>query len=110
MRVVRTPEQPGHAGQWETIRYAIDSNARTIRLCLILIVVISAPSLALTATGLLPHLLPRLLGQADRHRRAGRGPRSFICVVPYALHASYKSASKRYLPGKFLPASVIFSD
>jgi len=60
MRVVRTSEQPGHAGRWETIRYAIDNNARTIRLCLIMIVVISAPSLALTASGLLPHLLSRL--------------------------------------------------
>jgi hypothetical protein len=52
---VPTPTPPRHAGQWETIRYAIDSNARTIRLCLIWVVVIGFPVL-LAATGLL-HLL-----------------------------------------------------
>ena len=41
---VPAPRQPrqGH-GRWETIRYALDSNARTLRLCLILLVTTVAP-------------------------------------------------------------------
>jgi hypothetical protein len=41
---VPAQREPHHAGaRWETIRYALDSNARTLRLCLILLVV-SVPS------------------------------------------------------------------
>jgi hypothetical protein len=36
---VPVQREPRHAGgRWETIRYALDDNARTFRLCLILIV------------------------------------------------------------------------
>jgi hypothetical protein len=52
--------QPRHSDRWETIRYALDSNARTIRLCIIWMVVIGSPTLAAAVTGLLPHLLSRL--------------------------------------------------
>jgi hypothetical protein len=38
--------QPCHGGRWETIRYALDSNARTLRLCLIWAMLIMAPALA----------------------------------------------------------------
>jgi hypothetical protein len=38
--------QSCHGGRWETIRYALDSNARTIRLCLIWVVLIISPVLA----------------------------------------------------------------
>lgn len=59
MRVPTSPQPHHHAGRWETIRYALDSNARTIRLCLIWFVVIGSPVLAAAAAGLLPHLLPK---------------------------------------------------
>jgi hypothetical protein len=51
---------PRHSdsGQWETIRYALDSNVRTIRLCFIL--VIGSSALAATLMGLMPHLLSKL--------------------------------------------------
>jgi hypothetical protein len=41
--------QPRHGGRWETIHYALDSNARTFRLCLILVVMAIAPCLAAVA-------------------------------------------------------------
>jgi hypothetical protein len=52
---VPTSAQP-RQGRWETIRYALDSNARTIRLCLILLVLAGAPVLVAVAARLLPHL------------------------------------------------------
>ena len=57
MRVPKSPE-PDPGGRWATIRYALDSNARTVRLCVILLISSSAVVLALI--GLVPHLLPRL--------------------------------------------------
>lgn len=59
---IPTSTPPRHADRWEAIRYALDSNSRTIRFCLIWIVVIGTPTLVVTATGLLPHLVSRLLG------------------------------------------------
>jgi hypothetical protein len=38
--------QSCHDGRWETIRYALDSNPRTFRLCLIMLVLITASALA----------------------------------------------------------------
>ena len=38
--------RPCHGSRWETIRYALDSNERTFRFCLIWIVVITTPILA----------------------------------------------------------------
>ena len=57
---VPTPIRLRHAGQWETIRYALDSDARTIRLCLIWLVMIGSPILAAAAAGLLPRLWLKL--------------------------------------------------
>ena len=37
---------PCHGSRWETIRYALDSNPRTFRLCLIMIVLITSSALA----------------------------------------------------------------
>jgi hypothetical protein len=51
----RRPRQGG--GRWETIRYALDSNARTLRLCLILLVTIAAPVAAAAAAELIRHML-----------------------------------------------------
>jgi hypothetical protein len=45
MRVPAT-KHPCHGGRWDTIRYALDSNPRTFRLCLILIVLIVASAVA----------------------------------------------------------------
>jgi hypothetical protein len=55
---VPTSTPPRHAGRWETIRYALDSNARTIRLCCIML--IGSSAVVAAAVGLLPHLLSRL--------------------------------------------------
>ena len=42
---VSAPRQPGQGGRWETIRYALDTNPRTLRLCLILLVAAAAQPL-----------------------------------------------------------------
>ena len=54
------PKPPHPTGWWEIVRYALDSNARAIRLCVILIV-ISSPGLAVAVPGLLPHLMSMLV-------------------------------------------------
>jgi len=43
---VPTVRQSCHGGRWETICYALDSNARTIRLCLIWLVLITSSAVA----------------------------------------------------------------
>ena len=52
---VRRPRRDG--GRWETVRYALDSWQRTFRLCLILVVMTSAPCLAALAVVLIRHAL-----------------------------------------------------
>jgi hypothetical protein len=54
---VPASRQSCHGGRWETIRYALDSNARTFRLCLILVVIAVAPCLAAVAAALKLHML-----------------------------------------------------
>jgi hypothetical protein len=49
--------QPGNGGRWETIRYALDTNPRTFRLCLILFVVTAGPCVAAVITELARHIL-----------------------------------------------------
>jgi hypothetical protein len=52
------PHEPRHdGGRWETIRYAIDSNARTLRLCVIWTVAIVSPVAATVITLLVRHML-----------------------------------------------------
>ena len=52
---VPAPRRPGHpGGRWETIRYALDSNARTFRLCLVLLVA-AVPRVAAAAAAVLIH-------------------------------------------------------
>jgi len=46
---VPTVRQSCHGGRWETIRYALDSNARTLRFCLIWIVLITSSVLTVRA-------------------------------------------------------------
>src|SRR5690348_13735694 len=49
--------EPHPGGRWETIRYALDSNPRTLRLCLIWFVVIVSPVVGTVITLLMRHLL-----------------------------------------------------
>jgi hypothetical protein len=51
------PQEPRHDGRWETIRYALDSNARAPRLCLIWLVAIAAPVAAAAVAELIRHTL-----------------------------------------------------
>jgi hypothetical protein len=51
------PQEPGQGGRWETIRYALDTNPRTFRLCLILSVAAVAPCLAIVIAELMRHML-----------------------------------------------------
>ena len=52
--------RPCPAGRWEIIRYALDSNARTTRLCLMWVVLTSSQHMAAAVAGLLPHIVSRL--------------------------------------------------
>lgn len=54
---VPVPREPRHGDRWETIRYALDSNARTLRLCLIWFVSIASPVVATVVTMLMRHML-----------------------------------------------------
>ncbi len=49
------PHEPRHGGRWETIRYALDSNARTLRFCLIWLVLVVTPSVAAVIAYLIHH-------------------------------------------------------
>jgi hypothetical protein len=92
---VPAPRPPRNDGRWETIRYALDSWARTLRLCLIWHVLIAAPAAA--AHPLAELIRPILLcgpvrdlghvGQASPHdpakaasglRRGGRATRRLV--------------------------------
>jgi hypothetical protein len=42
---VPAAKEPAPDGRWETIRYALDSNPRTFRLCLIIIVLAASSAL-----------------------------------------------------------------
>ena len=54
---VPAPREPRNGGRWETIRYALDTNPRTFRLCLILSVAAVAPCLAAVVAELIRHML-----------------------------------------------------
>ena len=63
-----TSRRPRHdGGRWDTIRYALESWPRTLRLCLILLVTIAAPVAAAALAELIRHML--LCGAADDGRR-----------------------------------------
>jgi len=51
------PREPRHGGRWETIRYALDTNPRTFRLCLILFVAAVPSCLAFVVAELIRHML-----------------------------------------------------
>jgi hypothetical protein len=55
MRVPASRE-PRHGGRWETIRYALDTNPRTFRLCLILSVGAVVPCLAVAVAEVVRHM------------------------------------------------------
>ena len=55
---VPAPREPRHGGgRWETIKYAIDNNGRTLRLCLIWLVMIISPAAATVIAELIRHAL-----------------------------------------------------
>lgn len=55
---VPAPQEPRHDdGRWETVRYALDSNGRTFRLILIMLVSIASPVAAALVTVLIYHAL-----------------------------------------------------
>lgn len=104
------PREPG--GRWETVRYALDSNARTFRYCLM--VVITPVGGAILAE-LIRHML---LGVAFRlaFRMASAACSEFViarskCRPPLAVGRSYSSgqllgrigsqgSNRGFLPGR----------
>jgi hypothetical protein len=54
---IPTSREPYPGGRWETIRYALDSYPRTLRLCLIWFVVIVSPAVTTVITLLMRHAL-----------------------------------------------------
>jgi len=55
---VPVPRVPRHDSGWqETVRYALENNARTFRLCLILLVMAISPVAAAVAAVLIHHAL-----------------------------------------------------
>lgn len=73
---VPAPRPPKNDGRWETIRYALDSWDRTLRLCLILLVLIATPAVAAAAAHPLAELIRTMLlcGPGPHHSAEGRGP------------------------------------
>jgi hypothetical protein len=75
------PHEPRHdGGRWETIRYAIDSNARTLRLCLIWTVSIVSPAAATVITLLVPHMLLCECGVGRMEQTFDRYPFHRACL------------------------------
>lgn len=60
---VPAPREPRHGCRWETIRYALDSNARTLRLCVILLVMALSPAVGVAAAAVIQHALMMLLAR-----------------------------------------------
>lgn len=54
---VPAPREPGQGDRWETIRYALDNNPRTFRLCLILLAAAAAPCLGVVVAEMIRHML-----------------------------------------------------
>ena len=54
---VLAPRELRHGCRWETIRYALDDNARTFRLCLILLAAAVPPVMVSLAVMLIRHVL-----------------------------------------------------
>jgi hypothetical protein len=71
---VPAPREPGQGGRWETIRYALDTNPRTFRLCLILIAAAAAPCVGVVIAEMIRHML--LCGAVLRQQRQEERSRS----------------------------------
>jgi len=80
------PQEPQPGGRWETVRYALDSNPRTLRLCLIWCVVIVSPAVTTVITLLMRHVLlqrpriERVFGGG--HSRRARVDRPLVVLRP----------------------------
>lgn len=85
-----SPDKGDGGGRWETVRYALDSNARTVRFCLMSLVLILPPAVLLA---LLRHLLlPGAPGGAALPPRAAAAPHGAAVMRSIT---SYSSASSR---------------
>jgi len=94
---VPAPRRPSYAnGRWETIRYALDSNARTFRLCLILLMMAISPVAAAVVAVLIHHVL--LCAQPARQAEAPSWrPRRW--PVGLAVSSSEKQGRPSCWPG-----------
>ena len=55
---VPAPQEPRHdGGRWDLVLFALESWPRTLRLCLILLVTITAPVAAAAVAELIRHML-----------------------------------------------------
>jgi hypothetical protein len=70
---VPAPRELRHGRRWATIRYALDSNARTFRLCLILFVLIVSSGVATMIPLLVRHVMLCGPGWLSTGLRPGRG-------------------------------------
>jgi hypothetical protein len=75
-----------NGGRWETIRHALDSNARTLRLCLIWLMASAAPVAAAVVAVLIHHML--LCGCASRAAADGAG--SCVVMAPARLDFGWR--------------------
>ena len=87
---MRVPTPPQPPSRWETIRYALDSNARTIRLCFILL--IGSSAVVLTVIGLLGSI-----GCPTRAPRSGVAPPVRERAVRERLVVANPSANLTFL-------------
>ena len=62
--IVPAPRDKGDRGQWETVRYAIGSTARTIRFCVVVLILI----LGCFTCAAMMHLALHLLLPGEEHR------------------------------------------
>jgi hypothetical protein len=71
---VPAPREPHEGGRWGTIRYALDNNPRTFRLCLILLVTALGPCLAAIIAALMRHALLWSHVHEHQHWKQDRRP------------------------------------
>ena len=75
------PREPRHdSGRWETIRYALDSNARTLRLCLIWLVAIASPVAAAVVGELIRHMVLCVGGQLPPPSHQPNAPGGLLTI------------------------------
>jgi len=103
------PKEPRQTSRWETIRDAIDSNARTIRLCVILLVLPLGSGLAAAVIELVRNVhlpgAPRPRqglrpGTMPVTRRLRLTRRARICAYPFRIRRPEEIAASNYASGQ----------